>query len=136
MMPIKLMDYHDILDEHECVSCGAPGGRVIYYNPDNFYWELAEETKKGKKPEYTKRDACDDRSEQGLELITVNIDNGMCQNCIKMEPEVRFRGVWGWKAYKRLQNGTTVAIPHASEYAHVRAQNLQSKYGVKEIPEW
>jgi len=135
-MPIKIMDYHEILDEHECVSCGAPDGRVIYYRKDSFYWELAEETKDGKKPEYTPQRSCEDRRDEGLHLQTVLIDDGMCRNCIRLEASVRFRGVGSWKAYKRRKDGSTYAIPHSSEYARAKALNFQEKCGVKEIPEW
>ena len=137
-MPIKNMDYHDILDEHECVSCGAPAGRVIYHRPNTLYWELAEETKEGMRPEYKSQRACDDRRSEGLHLQTVWIDNGMCRNCIKLPAQQRYRGVWGWRAFKRKADGSTVAVAHASEYARTRAlnANIQEKCGVKEIPDW
>lgn len=135
-MPIKRMHYHDILDETECVSCGAPHRRVIYYNPDDFYWELAEETKPGNRQEYLGLQELPDRRDEGLHMTKVNIENGFCRRCIRLDAFTRFRGVFGWQAYFRRKDGTTYAVPHASEYARHKAQNKQEKCGTKEIPEW
>ena len=133
---LKRIHYHDILDELECVSCGAPHGRVVYYRPDTFWWELAEEDREGRYPEYLGLQQLPDRRDEGIHLSKIKIENGLCNHCIRLEGSLRFRGVFGWQAYMRRKDGTTYAVPHASEFARHKAMNKQEQCGTKEIPEW
>ena len=134
-MPIKLMDSHEILDEPECVSCGAPSGRVIYFKPDTFYWEFAEETVDEWFPGCYKQEG-DIPARHGFKKQTAFVENGLCRRCNRLEASIRYRGVWGWKAFLRRKDGTTYTVPHASEYARAKAMNKQEKYGCQEKPEW
>lgn len=136
MSPIKLMDFHEILDELECVSCGKPHNRVVYYRPDTYYWELAEDTLPHVNSHYKTLREFDDRRSEGLHLQTVVIENGFCRECIVLKGEVRFRGVHGWYCVQRTNSGKTKRIPHSSEYRRDHRRNRQDKCGLPEQPEW
>lgn len=148
LMPIRKFDYHEILDQTECVSCGAPNGRVIYRKGDRQYrqredglvWELAEETKParfrhGKEIREQYLETTEFPHLEGWSREKVRVENGFCHHCIQQVSEWRFRGVWGWKAYMRDQYGKTYAVPHASELQAKRGTYGPPTSGVPEKPD-
>jgi len=134
--PVKLMDFHEILDETECVSCGKPHNRVVYYKPNTFWWELAEETLPYVNSHYKSWQEFPDRRDEGIHLHKVTVENGFCRDCIVLSGEVRFRGVFGWYCIQRTLKGKTKRVPHSSEYGRDHRRNMQDKCGMPEQPEW
>lgn len=145
-MPIKMVDYHDILDETgpgaECVSCGAVHGAFVYRSrADELQWQIVDECDihrpVGLKGAELRRAVIGKipKREGWYAQYTV-VEVGFCTCCIKRNAEWRFRGVTGWKAYRRvLTDGAwrTLAVPHSSDRPHLLAEGAKS--GVKEQPE-
>lgn len=122
-MPIKNIDYHDAIAEHgpggECVSCGAPHGWPVYrHETDLLRWEACDDRcftlKKFK--------ATDDYEPRtGWRRERTDLINGFCRHCAKMPEDFRYRGVYGWQAFKRVwtkHGWKTVAIGHSSTFPH------------------
>lgn len=132
-MGIKRFHYSDILDETECVSCGAVHASPIYRSKaDRLYWEFCDDYPENEK--WPKSREYPERLDEGLIRETVVVENGFCKHCGRASAEFRFRGVFGWQAVKRKftrkGNWETIHIPHASDRPHQLAN--QDKCGCKE----